>query len=181
MPTEQLRADDSVLVRWAKEGRPEAFEHLVRRHQLLVYRTALRLTGDSHTADDVAQEAFVAAWKSLRLFREDSSFATWLYRIVVNQASNTGRGRRDVPVEEVPLDTHHPGADTEAMQREGEQRIVTAIVALPFEQRAVLVLRLFEELTYEEIAQILSISPDAVRGRLHRARNQLTKRLGGER
>lgn len=181
MPSERLQADDSVLVRWAQDGRSEAFEHLVRRHRVPVYRTALRLTGDTHLADDVAQDAFIAAWESLQLFRADSSFATWLYRIVVNRARNSFRGRRDVPVDDVPLDGFHPGADTEAMAREGSQRVLSAIVELPFEQRAPLVLRLFEELTYEEIAQILNISPDAVRGRLHRARHQLAKTLGGAR
>lgn len=181
MPTEQLRADDSVLVRWAKEGHPEAFEQLVRRHQVSVYRTALRLTGDAHTAEDVAQDTFVAAWESLQLFRADSSFATWLYRIAVNRARNSFRDRRDLPVDEVPQRGFCPGADTEAIAREGSQRVLSAIVELPFEQRAALVLRLFEELTYEDIAQILSISPDAVRGRLHRARGQLAKKLGGDR
>ncbi|MBA3418254.1 MAG: sigma-70 family RNA polymerase sigma factor [Geodermatophilaceae bacterium] len=181
MPSEQLRADDSVLVRWAQDGHSEAFEHLVRRHRVPVYRTALRLTGDAHTADDVTQDAFIAAWKSLQLFQAESSFATWLYRIVVNRARNTYRSRRDVPVEEVPVDGYHPGADTEAIAREGTDRVMSAIVELPFEQRAAFVLRLFEELPYEEIAQILSITPDAVRGRLHRARHQLAKTLGGER
>lgn len=181
MPSEQLRADDAVLVRWAKDGHTEAFEALVRRHRLPVYRTALRLTGDAHTADDVAQEVFIAAWQSLQLFRADSSFGTWLYRIVVNRTRNAGRSRRDVPVEEVAVAGHHPAADTEAIAREGAHRVVSAIVALPFEQRAVLVLRLFEELTYDEIAQVLTISPDAVRGRLHRGRNQLATALGGQR
>lgn len=181
MPSERLQADDSVLVRWAQEGHSEAFEHLVRRHSVPVYRTALRLTGDVHTADDVAQDAFIAAWESLQLFRADSSFATWLYRIVVNRAMNTHRRRRDEPVEHVPVGGFHPGADTEVLAREGSNRVMIAIGELPFEQRAPLVLRLFEELTYEDIAQILSITPDAVRGRLHRARHQLAKTLGGER
>ncbi|MEJ7704971.1 MAG: sigma-70 family RNA polymerase sigma factor [Geodermatophilaceae bacterium] len=181
MPSKQLQADDSVLVRWAQDGHSEAFEQLVRRHRVRVYRTALRLTGDAHTADDVAQDAFIAAWRSLRLFRAESSFTTWLYRIVVNQATNSLRSRRDEPVDEVPVEGFHPGADTEAIAREGSQRVLSAIVELPFEQRTAFVLRLFEDLTYEEVAQVLSISPDAVRGRLHRARNQLTKTLGGER
>lgn len=152
---------------------------LVRRHRVPVYRTALRLTGDAHLADDVAQDAFIAAWESLKLFRSDSSFATWLYRIVVNRARNAHRGRRDVPVDEVPQSGHAPGADSEAIEREGTTRVVTAVLALPFEQRAALVLRLFEELSYEEIAQILSTTPDAIRGRLHRARRQMAKTLGG--
>ncbi len=181
MPSEQLQADDSVLVRWAQEGHSEAFEHLLRRHRVPVYRTALRLTGDAHVAEDVAQDAFIAAWQSLQLFRADSSFATWLYRIVVNRARNSYRGTRDIPVDDVPLEGFHPGADAEAIAREGSQRVMSAIVGLPFEQRTALVLRLFEELTYDEIAQIMSITPDAVRGRLHRARNQLAKSLGGER
>lgn len=181
MPTQHLRADDSVLVRWAKDGHSEAFEQLVRRHRLAVYRTALRLTGDAHTADDVAQDTFIAAWQSLHLFRADSSFSTWLYRIVVNRSRNTFRARRDVPAAEPAVEGFHPGADSEAIAREGSQLILTAIGALPYEQRAALVLRLFEELTYEEIARILAVSPDAVRGRLHRARTQLAKSLGGER
>lgn len=174
--------DDEVLVRWAKEGRVEAFERLLQRHRTAAYRTALRLTGDPHIADDVTQEALIAAWKSLRLFRADSSFATWLYRIVVNQARNSARGRRDVPVAELPDGgVHQPGADQEAARRAGEQRIVAAILELPFDQRAALVLRLFEDLTYEDIGQILGITPDAVRGRLHRARNRLGDALGGAR
>lgn len=181
MPADHPQADDTVLVRWAQEGRQEAFEMLVRRHRTAVYRTALRLTGDAHLADDVAQDAFIAAWESLKLFRSDSSFATWLYRIVVNRARNTHRGRRDVPVDEVPQPGYAPGADAEAMEREGSTRVVLAIMELPFEQRAALVLRLFEEQSYEEIAQILKTTPDAVRGRLHRARRQLATTLGGPR
>ena len=88
--------DDAVLVRWSQQGHEDAFELLVRRHRDRAHRTALRLLGDRYGAEDVVQDAFVAAWQALPRFRGDSAFSTWLYRIVTNAALNRAQRDREV-------------------------------------------------------------------------------------
>lgn len=170
---------DEALVAWAREGHHEAFEELVRRHRDRAYRVALRLLTDPHLAEDVAQEALVAAWRALPRFRADARFSTWLYRIVTNTALNYATRRREVATEVVdpPQTTQGAPADLVAEHNREVARIEAVIAQLPPEQRAALVLRSFEQCTYEEVADILGITVPAVKGRLHRARRELTERL----
>jgi RNA polymerase sigma-70 factor, ECF subfamily len=170
---------DEALVAWARGGHPEAFEELVRRHRDRVYRVALRLLGDAHLAEDAAQEAFMAAWRGLARFRADARFSTWMYRIVTNIALNHATRRREVAtgVVDPPVTPWGAGADLVAEHNERVAGVAAIIAALPFEQRTALVLRGFEQCSYEEVADILGITVSAVKGRLHRARREVAKRL----
>lgn len=173
-----VTADDSLLVDAARRGDLDAFEVLVRRYQEPVYRVALRMLGSESDAQDASQEAFIRAWRSLARFRGDSVFATWLYRIVTNRCLNVLAARR--PVE--PLTEAHPDPSADpaeiAERRERFRAVADSILTLPAEQRAALVLREFQGLTYEEVAEVLGVSPAAVKGRIHRARLAVAERLG---
>jgi RNA polymerase sigma-70 factor, ECF subfamily len=155
----------------------DAFEGLVRRYQAPVYRIALRLLGTSADADDVTQETFLRAWRSLLRFRGESMFSTWLYRIVTRRCFDLLATRRSTD----PLDERHPagGADPETTleQRERLRFITEQIKTLPPDQRAALVLREFEGLSYEQVAEVLQTTVPAIKGRIHRARLTLLKEV----
>jgi RNA polymerase sigma-70 factor (ECF subfamily) len=170
---------DEALVALARSGHPEAFEELVRRHRDQVHRVAGRLLGDSHLAEDITQEAFMAAWRALPRFRADAQFSTWMHRIVTNTALNYATRQREfaTPFVDPPVTPLGAGADLVAEHNERVAGVTAVIAALPFEQRAALVLRSFEQCTYEEVADILGITVPAVRGRLHRARREVAKSL----
>lgn len=162
--------DDSILVRAAQTGDVDAFEELVRRHQASVYRVALRILGSSADAQDAVQETFIRAWRALPHFRRDSTISTWLYRIVTRRALNRIAARRTTEtLDEVGLEA---GADpADSAERRGRLSAVTdAIANLPSEQRAALVLREFEGLSYQEVADILGAGLPAIKTRIHRAR-----------
>lgn len=169
---------DTHLIRAAQAGDLAAFELLVDRHGVGVYRVALRMLGNEADAEEAAQDAFVQAWRALDRFRAESAFATWMYRIVTNRCLDALAARRA----EEPLDERAETAapdDLEAVVdgRERWAALVGAIGALSAEQRAALVLREFEGLSYEEIADVLGVTVGAVKGRLHRARLELMQRL----
>lgn len=173
-----LEGDEGVLVGAALAGDLDAFEALVRRHQAPVYRVALRMVGAAADAEDVAQETFVQAWRSLASFRAHSTFATWLYRIATNRSLDLLAKRR--PSEGL----EHLGGDADLdpaavlARRERTASVLDAVLALPPEQRATLVLREFEGLPYAEIGEVLGISLAAVKGRIHRARRALIAATG---
>lgn len=165
-----VRVADRVLVDAARAGDVEAFEVLVRRHEDRVYRVAFRLLGSDADAQDATQETFVRAWRGLGRFRGDSAVSTWLYRIVTNRCLNMIAGWR--PVASVDPELLLVGSDP-AEITEGRERfaaVARQVASLPPEQRAALVLRDFEGLSYEEVAAALEVSVAAVKGRIHRAR-----------
>jgi RNA polymerase sigma-70 factor, ECF subfamily len=173
-----VTADDTLLVDAARRGDLDAFEVLVRRYQEPVYRVALRMLGSESDAQDAGQDAFIRAWRSLAGFRGDSGFATWLYRIVTNRCLNMLAARRPVePLTEAHTDPRADPAEI-ADRRDRFRAVADSILALPPEQRAALVLREFQGLTYEEVAEVLGVSPAAVKGRIHRARLAVAERLG---
>jgi RNA polymerase sigma-70 factor (ECF subfamily) len=164
-----VRASDRFLVAAAQAGDLHAFEALVGRHQGAVYRVALRMLG-SEDAEDAAQEALVQAWRALSTFRAESGFSTWLYRIVTNRCLKARAARH--PMEALPEVLIDRGSDpAEALaQSERLHALARGVLALPAEQRAALVLRELEGLSYEQIAQALGVTVPAVKGRIHRAR-----------
>ena len=178
-------AEDEILVRRAQAGYPEAFEALVVRHRDRVYRLALRLTASPADAEDVAQEALVAAWQALPGFRGDSSVPSWLYRIVVNKARDAQRRHRPTPVDaqgDGTVAATLPSPPDPGQVVEDEQQVAAlrgAVARLPFDLRAPLVLHLFEHLSYEETAQVLGLSEPTVRGRLARGRRELVQQMRG--
>jgi RNA polymerase sigma-70 factor (ECF subfamily) len=165
-----VRVADRVLVDAARAGDVDAFEVLVRRHEGRVYRVALRLLGSDADAQDATQETFVRAWRGLGRFRGESAVSTWLYRIVTNRCLNVVAARR--PVEGLDPELPSVGGDPAEFAERRERFAVVArqVASLPPDQRAVLVLRDFEGLSYEEVAAALKVSVAAVKGRIHRAR-----------
>jgi len=172
-----VEGDDAVLVAAARDGDIDAFELLVRRHQAAVYGLALRLLGSEADAQDAVQDGFVQAWRGLARFRGDSAFATWMYRIVTNRCLNILATRR--PAE--PLSDDHADARDDpaeaAADRERMQAVAAAVLRLGPEQRAALVLREFQGLSYDDISDVLGVSMAAVKGRIHRARLLLVEEL----
>jgi RNA polymerase sigma-70 factor (ECF subfamily) len=162
--------EDSILVRAAQDGDVDAFEELVRRYQSRIYRVALRMLGSRADAQDAVQETFVRAWQALPRFRHESALSTWLYRIVTRRAlDKIARRRTTGTLDEVDLEAG-PDPVQATEQQERLRAVRKAIANLPPEQRAALVLREFEGLSYQEVAHVLGTGVPAIKTRIHRAR-----------
>jgi RNA polymerase sigma-70 factor, ECF subfamily len=174
------RVDEDVdrwLVGKARTGDLDAYEVLVRRHRVRIYRIALRMLGDPHDAEDITQDVLIQVWTALAGFAGASAFTTWLYRIVFNRCMNQIRRRRWTrPVYDVDAPPT-AGAEDMVVARHRARATMEAVAALPPDQRIVLVLHQLEGLSYREVAAIVDVSEDAVRGRLHRARLNLVETL----
>jgi RNA polymerase sigma-70 factor (ECF subfamily) len=173
--------DETFLLARARQGDLAAFEEVVRRYQRRVYGVALRIVRAHDVADDVAQEAFVRAWRSLDRFDLARPFGPWVCRIAANLAVNHVRSPR---AREEGLPEGHaetPSADAgplgAVLDAEAKHVLDEAVAGLSPEQRAVFVLRAVEEMSYAEIAEALGISPGTVMSRLFRARERLAKAL----
>lgn len=168
---------DEELAHRAAAGDHGAFDILVRRHTAKMYRVALRITGSAAEAEDVVQEAWLSAWRSIAGFRYESSVSTWLYRVTANGALGLVRRRKPT----VPLDEGDagvvPGPEGQVVSAERVDAVLRAIADLEVSQRVPLVLREFEGLSYEEVAEVLEVSVPALRARLHRARVALLAKL----
>jgi RNA polymerase sigma-70 factor (ECF subfamily) len=169
-------SDDSDLVVRARRGDRIAFEALVRLHADRLHSVVRRLVDDPHEAEEVTQEAFLRAWRSISNFHGDSQFFTWLYRIGVNEAHRrtarrTAKGRVASLDEQLtePADPR-PGPDRTAEHSDLRRALEHAIRDLPADQRAPLVLRDVEGLSTSEAAAILGLGEAAFKSRLHRAR-----------
>ncbi|MGW5399632.1 RNA polymerase sigma factor [Streptomyces sp. NPDC003952] len=174
--------DDALLSVRAGEGDDEAFAVLVRRHAPTLVRLATRLVDDRTEAEDIVQEAFISAWRKLPEFRGQSSFGTWLYRIVTNRCLNVLRARKpqtqleNAPEAPAPEHTVAPDRITEA--RAAVADLHQALTRLSAEQRTCWVLRELDGRSYAFIADTVGITEQAVRARVFRARRQLTDTLG---
>jgi RNA polymerase sigma-70 factor, ECF subfamily len=170
---------DAYLVARARDGYLDAYELLVQRHSAMTYRVALRLCGNHHDAQDIAQEALIAAWQNLDRFRDDASFSTWLYQIVTRRTINKiNRGRRDHSLDllgDVPDHGAEPPAQAE--RNFAVDAVTSALADLPFAQRAVVVLHHFEGLSYAQVAVVTGSTVPAVRSHLFRARRTLGIKL----
>ena len=170
---------DAYLVARAREGYLDAYELLVRRHSPMAYRVALGLTGNHHDAQDVAQEALIAAWEHLHQFRGGSSFSTWLYRIATRRAlSKLTRGGDTSSLDLLPELTDPATEPEDTAERNlAAGAVAGALLALPLAQRTVVVLHHFEGLSYAEVASVTGVSEPSVRSHLFRARRALAKTL----
>ena len=186
-PPEQPE-DDRSLVDRARQGDPEAFAALVRRHQDRAFNLAYQMLRNREDALDISQEAFARAYTSLQSFKGEASFGTWLHRIVVNLAIDGLRRRqrsgsrsfddaRGVPeeAEADPLGSDHPGVSLESKQVRA--LLERGIALLPPAQRAVLVLREVEGMSYEEISRTVGCNLGTVMSRLFYARRKLQQVL----
>ncbi len=171
--------DDATLVVRAREGDITAFEALVRRYRVPVYRIAVRILTDPAGAADTAQEAFITAWRCLHDIQAEQAFAAWLYRIAVTRALNAARARRpQLPLDETAAGPDRsPGPEEHALAGGLRAALGCALNHLTPAQRACWILREMEGMSYEQAATILHTTPGAVRGRLHRARSQLAEEL----
>jgi RNA polymerase sigma-70 factor (ECF subfamily) len=189
--TKEAVTDDEDLkyVILCQKGEMDAFEVLVERHQKKMLNIAFRMMGNYDEACDVTQEAFVSAYKSIKKFKAEAKFSTWLYRIVVNYSKNrlkqlnvlakregisindTEEGRTEAILNQSFISNSNPGTQME--MREREAHIQKCITSLDEEYREVLVLRDIQGFSYEEIGDILKIPDGTVKSRLSRARNSL--------
>lgn len=177
--TLRLREDDREAVLACQRGEREAFDRLVERYQRDVYRLCYRYVNNHHDANDLAQDAFLKAYRAISKFRGDSSFSTWIYRIAVNTCLNFRAGRRAQSEE---LSEHladgSRGVAARMEDEERSQKVREAVSRLPEKQRATLILKIYHDLTHEEVAGILGSSVGTVKANLFHALGNLRKMLG---
>ena len=178
---EVMGPSESFLIARARRGDAGAFEEIVRLHQRRVYGVALRIVRNHDVADDVAQETFLRAWRSLDRFELGRPFGPWICRIAANLAVNHVRSPRareqGLPEGHAETRARAPGPLAQLLDGEASEVLDAAMAQLPREQRAVLVMRAVEEMSYAEIAEALGISPGTVMSRLYRARERLALAL----
>jgi RNA polymerase sigma-70 factor (ECF subfamily) len=176
--TSEAMTSDEDLVDRFQQGDEIAFDDLVRRHRAMVYRAAWRLTGSHAEADDLAQEAFLRAYRALGGFRRESRFGTWMVRIVMNLALTWRQTRRpSVPVESV---RGLEGGGTPADQSVLRSEVREAVDRLPRRQRQVLLLKVYEGLKFVEIAEVAGMSVGTAKATFFQAVRGLRGRLGLE-
>jgi len=176
--------DDELILK-AQQGELYSFDLLVKRYQKKIYYLAYRLVKNHDSADDIAQETFIHAYSAIKSFKIGYSFYTWLYRICMNLSINfLKRQKFVIPesrfVEEAnPLDREVTTLDplSELASKELENKIEKALDSLPPKYKAVLILRIYEDYSYEEIAKTLKISTGTVMSRLFRARAKMQEML----
>jgi len=185
------RETDAELVLRVQQGDKRAFELLVAKYQRRVERLISRLIRDPAEVEDVAQEAFIKAYRALPQFRGESAFYTWLYRIAVNTAKNflVSQGRRPRPLADTAAEEDGESFDAADVvedintpdavlhSRQVAETVNAAIEALPPDLRTALTLREIEGLTYEEIAEAMDCPIGTVRSRIFRAREAIAERL----
>ena len=185
---ERINLVSVELMARIKEGDDDAFQMLVELHQSAVVGTVAKMLGNIEDAHDVAQQVFLRIWKSAPRYQPTAKFTTWLFTITRNLVFNETRKRSrrcEVSLESEAEDSFHadtpdpnaPIPDTEVLQGELEKAIDRAIQALPENQRLAVVLRRYEDLSYEDIAKTMDLSVPAVKSLLFRARGQLRGHL----
>jgi len=180
--------EDVRLMQLVAAGDTSAFEQLIERHQALVAGTVARMLGSNSDVEDIAQQVFIRVWKSARRYIPRAKFTTWLLKITRNLVFNElRRSKRHTHIslqsepgaEEVLLkDEKNPAPDASLLETELQRAIEEAIIQLPESQRMALVLRRYEQLSYEQIAEVLDLSVPAVKSVLFRARTELRTQLG---
>lgn len=167
------------LIARAQQGDSAAFEALVNTHAQYVYNLALRVVRNPAEAEDLAQEAFLRAWKSLPTFRQEAQFSTWLYRIVTNLCFNRlprlKKELQALPLEEgaVDLPDHRQNVETGLLSREMKTHLHRAIDNLPEGYRLLITLRHLQNMSYTDIAQVTGMPLGTVKTGIFRARNLL--------
>lgn len=169
--------DDLEAVRSCLDGDVKSFELLVEKYQGVVYNIALRMVRNPEDAEDISQAAFLKAYEKLGTYRDSFRFYSWLYRIAVNEALNfLDRQKRFTRLDE-RIEDPRQALDAASEVRERDERIQEALMELKPDHRAVLILKHFEDFSYEEIGAILDIPEKRVKSRLFTARQVLRELL----
>ena len=179
----QTYSSDRELVTACVAGEPGAFEFLVERHQRTVYRLCYRFVGNHEHASDLFQEVFLRVHRGLRRFKGDAALSTWLYRIGVNICLNHVSRKRpetDLIDPERHVDSSNASPADLVARDERAARVRAAIARLPTKQRATLILRVYHELSHQEIANILGNSVGTVKANFFHALGNLKKHLAAE-
>lgn len=180
--------DEKAVIRQVLDGDTDAFSHLVTAYEKQVYNLCLRMVSGPEDAADLTQEAFVKAWQGLRFYKFEASFSTWLYRLTTNLCIDHLRRQKrrqtvsltvdgDDGVEEMELSSGEPEPEEVVLEQERRQALADAMAKLEEQDRALLTLRVVEELSYEQIAEVLDIKAGTVKSRLSRTRDRLRKIL----
>lgn len=172
--------EDLEAIAACQRGEREAFDRLVERYQRDVYRLCYRYVNNHEDANDLAQDAFLKAYKAIGRFRGESAFSTWLYRIAVNTCLNF-RAARKPPAAEL-TDTvadPSPGAPDRIADEEWGRRVREAVSRLPEKQRATLILKIYQDMTHEEVAAALGSTVGTVKANLFHALANLRKIVVG--
>lgn len=190
-PDDDANARDIALMALIKEGDEEALGALIEIHQQRIIGTVAKMLGDDSEAEDVAQQVFIRVWKSAARYEPTAKFTTWLYTITRNLVFNELRRRKrhtatslDRPLgpdEDSPTlqaaDTTVKTPDTALLDGEMQAAIQRAIDSLPETQRMAIILRRYDDVSYEEIGEILDLSVPAVKSVIFRARTELREKL----
>jgi len=174
---------DTQLVEACRAGHRGAFDVIVERHRRSVYQLCYRFAGNHEDASDLSQDVFLRAYRGLGGFRGGSSLATWLYRIGVNACLNRVSVKKPVTEDldaRQHVDTRSESPSDRVLREERAARVREAITQLPPKQRATLVLRIYQELSHEEIAGVLGSSVGAVKANFFHALGNLKKLLANE-
>lgn len=182
-----LPSSEDELIQQAKGGNFSSFEKLVKKYQKVIYNLAYRLVKSHDAADEIAQETFVKSFYALKSFKQGCSFYSWAYRICLNLGLNYIKKERRSVCESSfeegknPIDfaVSKDDPQTQLLQKELSSKIDQEIDSLSPKLKSVLILSLFEELSYEEIAKTLRISKGTVMSRLFRAKKRLMQNLKG--
>lgn len=181
--------DERQVIRRVLDGDQEAFAELVTAYEKQVYNLCLRMCGNPEDARDLSQEAFVKAWRGLQFYQFEAAFSTWLYRLTSNVCIDFLRRKKREPQTMPPLQNEngedvepevadsHPDPEEQLLHRERQSQIAWAMGQLEPEFRQALTLRVIQELSYEQIAEIMELKAGTVKSRIARARWKLKKIL----
>jgi RNA polymerase sigma-70 factor (ECF subfamily) len=175
------RDDVRDAVEACQRGEREAFDRLVVRYQREVYRLCYRYVNNHEDANDLTQEVFLRAWRAIGRFKGRSAFSTWLYRIAVNACLNFRASRRR-PAQELPETLADPaaGAEEQAERDDEARRVREAVSRLPEKQRVTLILKVYHDLTHQEVAQVLGSTVGTVKANFFHALGNLRKLMAAQ-
>jgi len=173
---DKINMTDDQLVARVKGGDCLAFEELVLRHQKAVYYFVLRILKNPSDTEDAVQKIFLLAYKNIKGFRSDSTFKTWLYRIGINQCHNffrQNKNREFTSIEDIPLVDPQANQERDLSEKEKLASLRKAVEQLPYKQRMVVTLRIYQELSFEEIGAALNIRANSAKVNFHHALEKL--------